>query len=99
VTGIDDGCGLQSSISFDTVVGETYWLLLHGWESNNVGNYALNLSGSTSFGGNFMVHPPFPIPIASRLPLRFIVFRIHVIYVIYNIHYTQKGYQATFINK
>jgi hypothetical protein len=50
VTGIDDGCGLQSSISFDTEVGETYWLLLHGWESNNVGNYALTLSGSTLFG-------------------------------------------------
>lgn len=50
VDGIDDGCGLQSSISFDTQVGESYWLLLHGWETNNVGRYGLTLSGSNLFG-------------------------------------------------
>jgi hypothetical protein len=48
--GVDDGCGLQSSISFDTELGETYWILLHGWGMNAAGNYGLTLSGSTFFG-------------------------------------------------
>ena len=49
VTGNDDGCGLQSSLSFDTVLGTAYFILLHGWGTNTYGNYAFTVSGSTFF--------------------------------------------------
>ena len=46
VTGNDDGCGLQSSITWQTDIGKFYYILVHGWGTNSFGNYALTVSGS-----------------------------------------------------
>jgi len=50
VAGNDDGCGLQSSISWDSEIGQFYWVYLNGWETYGVGNYGLTLWGSELFG-------------------------------------------------
>lgn len=49
VDGNDDGCGLQSVVSWDTVFGELYWVLIHGWGTNREGNFGLTVSGSDIF--------------------------------------------------
>jgi hypothetical protein len=45
----DDGCGLSSSVSWDSEIGVFYWILLHGWADDGVGNYGLTVSGSVLF--------------------------------------------------
>jgi len=49
VNGNDDACGLQSSISWDSELGEFYWILLHGFDTYGVGNYGFSVSGSALF--------------------------------------------------
>jgi hypothetical protein len=47
--GNDDGCGLQSSMTFDTEIGELYYVLVHGWGTNREGKFGLTVSGSDIF--------------------------------------------------
>ncbi len=45
VAGQDDACGLQTEFDFCTVSGTTYYVLVHGFGSNE-GNFTLNVSGN-----------------------------------------------------
>ena len=49
VDGNDDGCGLQSSITWDTKEAELYWVLVHGFGTNKQGKFGLTVSGSDIF--------------------------------------------------
>jgi hypothetical protein len=49
VGGNDDGCGLQSSFTWDTEFGELYWVLVHGFDTNREGTFGLTVSGSEIF--------------------------------------------------
>ena len=43
ITGNDDWCFLASSVTFNTVVGTTYWIFVNGWASN-MGNFTLTIT-------------------------------------------------------
>ena len=49
VTGNDDGCGLQSSISWQSNIAQFYWILVHGWDTYRIGRFGLTVSGSDFF--------------------------------------------------
>ena len=47
VTANDDNCGLQSQVTFPTVLGTTYYVLVTGWSTSS-GNFTLNRTCSCS---------------------------------------------------
>lgn len=53
VGAVDDSCGVQSTISWASVAGDTYFIRVYGWDTS-VGNYRLAVSDANT--------PPAPGP-------------------------------------